>query len=186
MQYLRFTYLSCLEKIHINERFNFRLACNEAIKQMNRNGVSLLNNNQVLMRWNRIYKVNERFPHPNTNTQNGHMYVPVFLDTFPEVKESIRKWANNNLDQLNCENVQREIKTNIIPNIYRTYLDDCDSCDNPLSLEDFLYLFGLKKIGLTTVWKWMRFMNFSYDERKKVILAIIMKIKIIKRIEKNL
>ena len=84
--------------------------------------------------------VNEQFPHPNTNIQNGHTYVPVFLDTFPEVKESIRKWANNNLDQLNCENVQREIKTNIIPNIYRTYLDDCDSSDNPLSLEDFLYL----------------------------------------------
>ena len=112
--------------------------------------------------------------------------MPSFLEAFPEVKEMLRKWANSNLDQLSCENVQNEIKHNIIPQVYRTYLEDCDSDDNPLSQDDLLYLFGLKKICLKTVWKWMKYMGFSYDERKKVILVIAMRMKQIKHVEKNL
>ena len=79
----------------------------------------------------------------------------------------IRKWANSKLDSLSCENVQLHIKNYILPEVYKTYLGDCDSDDDALSQDDLLHLFGLKKICLTTVWKWMKYMGFSYNERIK-------------------
>ena len=43
------------------------------------------------------------------------------------------------------------IRNDIIPNIYKTYLDeeDCDNRDKALTQEDFLRLFGLKNIYQT-------------------------------------
>ena len=93
--------------------------------------------------------------------------MPSFLEAFPEVKEMLRKWANSNLDQLSCENVQLEIKNNMISQVYTTYLEDCDSGYDPLSQDYLLYLFGLKRICLKTVWKWIKFIGFSYNERQK-------------------
>ena len=106
--------------------------------------MSLLNNYQVFMKWNRTFRINEKFPHPNTNIQNGYIYVPTFLEAFPKVKEMIRKLANSNLDSLSCENVQLQIRNHIIPAFYITYLEDCDVDDDPLTQEDFLHVFGLK------------------------------------------
>ena len=122
LQYLRFAYLFTLEKIGENNKFNFKLCCEKAVQRMHKNGVRTINDPQVLMRWNRTYRISLKFPHPNVNIQNGYFYEPSFLETFPEVKDMIRKWANNNLDQLSCENIQLQIKNSIIPEVYKTYL----------------------------------------------------------------
>jgi len=90
MQYLRFMYLFTLEKSGENDAFNFRSCCKKAIEKMNGNGASLLNKHQVLMRWNRTFRINEKFPHPNTNIQNGYIYIPSFFKVFPEIKEMIQ------------------------------------------------------------------------------------------------
>ena len=60
-----------------------------------------------------------------------------------------------------------KLKENIVPQVHKTYLEDCDSDNDPLSHEDFLHLFGLRKICLSSAWKWMNHMGFSYDERQK-------------------
>ncbi len=112
---------------------------------MNKNGVSIINKPQFLMKWNRTFRIDKK-----SFIQNGYTYEPIFLESFPEVKEMLQKWANSNLDQVSCKNVQFQIK-NHIPKVYKTYLKDCHSGDNPLSHEDFLHLFGLRKIYLTTV-----------------------------------
>ena len=119
LQYLRFTYLFILERYGSNTGFNFRSCCEKAIERTKQNGVSIINNPQVLM------------------------------------------------TDLSCENVQLHIKNSILPEVYKTCLEDCDRDDDALSQDDLLHLFGLKKICLTTVWKWMEYMGFSYDERKK-------------------
>ncbi len=58
------------------------------------------------------------------------------------------------------------IRNDVIPNMYKTYLDeeDCDNRYEALTQEDFLRFFGLKNISNTTVWKWMKFIGFTYDE----------------------
>ena len=97
----------------------------KAIERMKQNGVSIINNPQVFMRWNWTFRINKKFPHPNTNIQNGYTYVPTFLD----------------------------------------------SDDDALSQDDLLHLFGLNKICLTTVWKWMKYMGFSYDKQTKTYFS---------------
>lgn len=46
---------------------------------------------------------------------------------------------------VSCENDQLQIKNHIVPEVYKTYLEDCDIDDNLLSQDDLLYLFGLEK-----------------------------------------
>lgn len=48
---------------------------------------------------------------------------------------------------LHIDDCHQMIKNNILPEIYKTYLsEDCDSDDNALPQEDFLHIFGLKKL----------------------------------------
>ena len=134
-----------LKKEPSNNHTTFRSCCEQTIKIMNKNGVTLINNHQTLMKWNRMYHLDEVFPHPNINIQMGNTYHSEFLESFPEVKIMIKKWANANLEKLDCENVGIFIRTDVIPKIYNTYLsEENDSGDKPLSLEEFLKIFRLK------------------------------------------
>ena len=36
-----------------------------------------------------------------------------------------------------------------------------------LSLEEFLSDYGLKNIGNTTIWRWMKLIGYEYNERRK-------------------
>ena len=57
----------------------------------------------------------------------------------------IHKWANENLERLNCENLGMYIRNDIIPNIYATCLEEnYDSGDKSLSQEDFLNYLNLR------------------------------------------
>ena len=68
----------------------------------------------------------------------GYTYQSQFLEAFPEVRSLIQKWANQNLDNLNCENVAKYIRNDVIPKIYNTYiLEDCYDDIDPLSQQDF-------------------------------------------------
>ena len=105
------------------------------------------------MKWNRLYHLNEKFPHPNINIEIGNTYHSEFIEAFPEIKLLIKKWANTNLDTLNCENIEKYIRNDAIPHIYSTHVsEDCDSGDKPLSQSEFLQLFGLKNVSNSTVW----------------------------------
>ena len=109
-------------------------------------GISFINNHKILMKWNRIFCLNEAFPHPNNNIEHGNTYHSDFLDAFPETKTLICQWANTNLDRLSCENIGKFIRNEIIPNIYKTYLEeDSDSEYEPLSQNDFFKIVRIKK-----------------------------------------
>ena len=166
MQYLKYSYLFMLDR---DTDSTYSHCCKKAIQHMRENcGVNIINNHKILMRWNRIFRLDEVFPHPNSNIQHGNTYHSDFLDAFPETKILICQWANKNLDKLCCENIGIFIRNDIVPKIYKTYLEDnSDSEHEPLSQQEFLALFGLKKISNTTIWKWMKHFGFTYDERKK-------------------
>lgn len=121
----------------------------------------------MIMRWNVIFRVNEKFPHPNYYIELGKVYVPLFLESFPESKIKLRKWANRHLETISCEAVANEMKRNIIPKIYDTYVRSLPPHQNKPSYESFLNCFGLKKICVSTVWRWMHYLGYTFDERKK-------------------
>ena len=92
-------------------------------------GIKVIKNYKTIMQWNRVFRTNEMFPHPNYYIEMGKSDQPVLLETFPEVKLELNKWAKLNITNLNCENIGIELKKNILPNTYETYLQEC-SLDN--------------------------------------------------------
>ena len=105
MQYLKFSYLFMLEKTSNGKNSTYNSCCKRAIEHMRKNcGINIITNERILMKWNRTYRISEIFPHPNTNIQHGYTNQSEFLESFPEVKIMMHKWANENLERLNCEN----------------------------------------------------------------------------------
>ena len=104
-------------------------------------GVKTIKDYQTIMKWNRVFRTNEIFPHPNYYVEMGKSDQPVFLETFPEVKLELSRWAKLNLSNLSCESIGVQLKQKIIPHTYATYLEDCGLDNQDLSYEDFLKCF---------------------------------------------
>ena len=105
-QYLQLSYLFMLDKNTRDRNETYSSCCKKAIEHMEKNcGVRIIQNHQILMKWNHTFRLDEVFPHPNNYIQHGYTYHSKFLKTFPETKILISKWANKNLDTLSCKNV---------------------------------------------------------------------------------
>jgi len=166
LQYLRNAYLNVLQK-NSNTKFSFKECCDQSLQQMSLVGTNLIKSGKTIMQWNRIFRTKELFPHPNVYIEMGKSDVPLFLETFPEVKIELSKWAKANMTWFSCDTVSIHLREKIVPKIYRTYLDDCGYDSNELSMEDFLGMFGLKYISHTTTWRWMKCVGFKYCDRNK-------------------
>jgi len=159
-------YLNVLNS-NIDEPISFRKCCEKAIKQLSEIGVHVITNHRTIMIWNRVFRTNEMFPHPNYYVEMGKTEEPAFLESFPEVKMELSKFAKLNMQNLNCENIGNHLRNNIIPQIYQTHLEECQLNNHQLSYADFLRIFHLKSISESTVWRWMKFLGFEFCERRK-------------------
>ena len=72
MQYLRFSYLFMLEKNTRERNETYSSCCKKAIEQMEKFGVRIIKNHQILMKWNCTFCSDEVFPHPNNYIQHGY------------------------------------------------------------------------------------------------------------------
>ena len=98
------------------------------------------------MQWNRIFCKHKVFPHPNHYVEMGKNDEPLFLETFPQVKMELCKWATENIDKLSCESIGNELRQKIIPKIFNSYLEE--SVDNQqLSMNDFLKSLNHKRMS---------------------------------------
>ena len=90
MQYLRCAYHNLVE-CNINQRIKFSDCCKKGRKQMEMVGVRLINNYQIIMRWNRVFRQEEYFPHPNPYVENRIIGLTnqFYLNFFPHVKIEI-------------------------------------------------------------------------------------------------
>ncbi len=77
------------------------------------------------------------------------------------------EWATQNLLVLNYESTTNYKQNQIIPKIYQTHLQDFNEDRFHPSLTEFLGLFGLKNISIPTTWRWMNYIGFKFDERRK-------------------
>ena len=89
------------------------------------------------------------------------------METLPEVKIEVNKWAKANVAGISCDSVAVHLRENIVPKIYRTYLDDCGISEEQISMENILQIYGLKYNSHTTTWHWMKAVIFKYCDRKK-------------------
>ena len=165
IQYLRMAYLNVINS-DLNTTISFKTCCDKAIEQMGEVGIKYIKNGNTIMQWNRVFRKNEIFPHPNIYVEMGKSENPLFLETFPEVRIELNKFARNNVKGLSCEAVTLHLRENIIPKIYENMIKDCHVDNQPTYLE-FLAAFNLKSISSVTTWRWMKSIGFSHCERKK-------------------
>ena len=97
----------------------------------------------------------------------GKCDLPLFLETFPEVKIELSKWAKTNITGVSCDSVAVHLREKFVPKIYKTYLDDCRFSEEQILIQDFLQMYGLKYISHTTTWRWLRAGGFKYCDKLK-------------------
>ena len=166
IQGLKFAYLDVLSNFP-NQPVNFATCCYNSIVKLKELSYDSVTNSKNIMSWNRIFRKNEKFPHPNIYVEMGKTYQPQLLEAFPETKIALRQWATVNLSTLNSNKVWNHIKNHVFPNLHEIYLNDCRNYDNQPTLSQFLHSFGLKNFCVTTAWKWMCYLGFTFDERTK-------------------
>ena len=110
----------------------------------------------IFWRWKSIHVliVASSAPHPNDHVQMGKSDKPIFLESFLEANLKLNKWIKSNSTNLNCENIGIELKQNILPNTYKTFLqEECKLNNHQLSYKDSLKLFHPKSISDSTTWR---------------------------------
>ena len=72
-----------------------------------------------------------------------------------------------NLSKINCENVRNVINEHLLPEMYKTYLEN-ETHDNLPSFNNFLEDFNLSTNGISysTTWRWLLELSFEYKETK--------------------
>jgi hypothetical protein len=153
--------------------WNWYLCCTEACKRMNRFGCKQATHCTTVANWNIAFRLLENFPHPNPRVQCGKVPLPRLFEKFPEAKDSIVTFAVEQIATLTLESVHEFTVTKLIPKLFTIWKEE----ESKMSLwqtdaeflteELFLENHGLKTVGLTTVWRWMKNLGFSYDMRKK-------------------
>ena len=139
--------------------------CFEAINELNKLGIKTTTNKGVLAKWNRQFRLHEKFPHPNPYVANGKKPIPPLFDFFPEAKAMVKEYALKKLDCFGVEMMRDELITSIIPGLLeQAHNDNVD----PDSLHyNILLNYQAKKPSYSTVWRWVRYLGFNYSTRRK-------------------
>jgi hypothetical protein len=153
--------------------WTWQKCCEEACKQMNRVGFKQATHYKTVATWNITFRRADNFPHPNPRVQCGKVPLPRLFEEFPEAKDIFVAFAVKNLTTLTLESLHEFTITKLMPELFgiwkkeqsksSKWQDDSEF----LTMELFLESLGLSTIALTTVWRWMHDLGFSYDTRKK-------------------
>ena len=123
-------------------------------------GISYATNPQTVANWNKEFRQNEFFHHPNPLIARGKKAKPPLFDLFPDVSEKITTYCNKNMAHLSIDAVHEHITTNIIPNLQtKPPHDDLG--------RQLINSFIQKPPCVITVWRWMKYLNYSYIQVKK-------------------
>ena len=140
--------------------------CAAAIKASKRLGISTVQNPKTVEKWYRSFREKRSFTIPLKYKHN----LPLFLELNPDVCRAIKEYANSNLANLSVEMVSEYLHTVILPKMVEQQENS-----NPLepgeSKEDkekaILKKFGLTNLCLSTVYRWIKKLGYTYEPRKK-------------------
>ena len=157
---------------NMNE-WTWKTCCTEACSQLNRVGITQAKHHETVAQWNIAFRKHNNFPHPNPRVQCGKHPVPKLFEKYPEAHEDIVSFAVNNLATLTVEAVHEFVVDKLIPKLFAlwekeemadwVWADD----DEFITKERFLKNHGLTNVSITTIWRWLHRLGFSYDARKK-------------------
>ena len=74
-----------------------------------------------------------------------------------------------NLGSLSTELVKSQIKNVIIPRCYQDLLEEAgaENKGNMPLYNELLHMLDLSNVSMSTVWRWLVYLGYKYDENKK-------------------
>ena len=127
-----------------------------------RNG-HIIQSHRTLYDWFRLYRDNDCFPNPN-NTETTRL--PPILNACPDLVDDILTHCRSNIDTLSSESVHHFILTEALPKLAETMKKEQNQ-DETYTITELLQCFGLRKLHLITVQRWMRKLGFKYEPVRK-------------------
>ena len=121
-----------------------------AIRELNAVGIDKINNPETIMRWNGMFRNYEKFAHPNLKVELNRLYLPPFLDIYPDAKEDICKWCSKNIESLSSEKLANYIRDELIPKLYQQEVENRDRTLTYLTLDDFKKALKISEFGVST------------------------------------
>jgi hypothetical protein len=161
--------------------------CAQAILDNNKMGIEAAGTNErTVAGWNIILRANcEHFPLPNPKIHKQKKPLPDLLEYFQEeITLPWLEYCTQNLADLTVELARNELITKIIPNANAQKQSDVNGVGNGVvpaeAIEDenenannrpiqdcLIQLYLDFPISISTTWRWLQHLGFSYDNRKK-------------------
>ena len=95
--------------------------------------------------------------------------MPKLFNAYPETKDMMLTWCSQHLATLTYESVATYIKTELVPEIYQTDLNECEQHNTtPRTKVEFLKEMNLSVIHPMTAGRWLHYLGYEYKARKRV------------------
>ena len=110
-----------LEKMGMPNNWTWEDCCKAAVKQINDfegwTKKSLIGNYRTVQRWHLAFRKNNECFLNKHSSKKGSTVLPPLLDTYPEAKEAIIKFASDRLNHLKSEDVHQHVHDVILPEL---------------------------------------------------------------------
>ena len=120
---------------------------------------------QTLLKWFRIYRENDCFPNPHLNKIEVQSMLPPFLSANPDIIDQINSYCKSNLSAVSVELVFDRLHGHIIPNFVKKIKEERGVSE--YTSESLFKEYGLSKLTIVTVGRWMNKLGYTYEPLKK-------------------
>jgi len=100
---------------------------------------------------------------------------PKLFFIFPEARDEIRQWANQNLESLNSDLAADHICTVILPKLFLQYSEE-SAIDRQPTQQEFMRWLHVSMIDTSTAFRCLKNLGFCFDILKKDTITIVTKI----------
>ena len=127
-------------------------------------GVTATKTPKTIEKWYRKFREKRKFCVPLKAKHN----LPPFLELNPDVFHAMKEYATSNLATLSVEMMSEYIHHVVLPQMIENEVKESNGeLDQEQAQEKVLKQYGLTKICLSTVYKWLKKLGFNYEPRKK-------------------
>ena len=163
--YLRTAYQIALKKLGRGNNTWIETCCGGAVRKLSPLGFNATVDKKRLGLWNRLFRGDHIFPHPNSYVANGMKPKPRIFEVFPEAEAMISDFVLSHLDHFSVAMLRNELITIIIPGLKQKAEDE----SVPVDSEEYLLLSHLstQPPSYSTVLRWLHYLGYTHDKLKK-------------------
>ena len=117
--------------------------------------------------WHQRFRIEEKLSVPYCKS----VREPKLFSYYPELRTELVQFCYGLVKKgaLNTENEHTEIVTTLISKYHAQFMREAGGSEDVIRQNNFLSMFGLKKLPLTTVWRWLtNVLGFEYDTIQRI------------------